>query len=107
MFRTRAALQVLQRHKFPQKTSTIITRNKAIGKDVEKLLKNENLKRHYASTTSVSKQQATAAAAKAESFLSGANSLYVEEMYESWLEDPNSVHKVDYSIYVIVVRIFL
>uniref|UniRef100_H2ZNK1 2-oxoadipate dehydrogenase complex component E1 n=1 Tax=Ciona savignyi TaxID=51511 RepID=H2ZNK1_CIOSA len=48
--------------------------------------------RCYASV-SITKQQATAAAAKAESFLSGSNTLYVEEMYESWLQDPNSVHK--------------
>jgi len=38
-------------------------------------------------------QKATAAAAKAEPFLSGTSSVYVEEMYNSWLEDPNSVHK--------------
>ena len=94
MYRTRTALQIVQRCRFPTKSLKIITRNKTIGKDVEKLVKNENLKRHYASTTSVSKQQATAAAAKAEPFLSGANSIYVEEMYECWLEDPTSVHKV-------------
>jgi len=36
---------------------------------------------------------AVAAAAKAEPFLNGTSSVYVEEMYESWLEDPDSVHK--------------
>lgn len=46
-----------------------------------------------ASTTSSSQQQAVAAAAKAEPFLSGSSSVYVEEMYESWLQDPKSVHK--------------
>jgi len=30
----------------------------------------------------------------AEPFLNGTSSTYVEEMYESWLENPNSVHKV-------------
>lgn len=30
----------------------------------------------------------------AEPFLNGTSSVYVEEMYESWLKDPNSVHKV-------------
>lgn len=30
----------------------------------------------------------------AEPFLSGNSSTYVEGMYESWLQDPNSVHKV-------------
>lgn len=29
----------------------------------------------------------------AESFLNGSSSAYVEEMYNSWLEDPKSVHK--------------
>ncbi|PIK53563.1 putative 2-oxoglutarate dehydrogenase, mitochondrial-like [Apostichopus japonicus] len=29
----------------------------------------------------------------AEPFLSGNSSIYVEGMYESWLQDPNSVHK--------------
>jgi len=30
----------------------------------------------------------------AEPFLNGTSSTYVEEMYESWLENPDSVHKV-------------
>ncbi len=30
----------------------------------------------------------------AESFLNGTSSSYVEEMYNAWLEDPKSVHKV-------------
>jgi len=34
----------------------------------------------------------------AEPFLNGTSSTYVEEMYESWLENPNSVHKVKYCI---------
>jgi len=29
---------------------------------------------------------------KTDSFLSGSNSVYVEQMYESWRNDPNSVH---------------
>lgn len=33
-------------------------------------------------------------AAGAEPFLSGTSSLYVEQMYESWKKDPQSVHKV-------------
>lgn len=32
--------------------------------------------------------------AAAEPFLNGTSSAYVEEMYNSWLKDPNSVHKV-------------
>ena len=35
-----------------------------------------------------------AASVVAEPFLNGTSSTYVEEMYESWLENPNSVHKV-------------
>ncbi|XP_033644235.1 2-oxoglutarate dehydrogenase, mitochondrial-like isoform X1 [Asterias rubens] len=34
-----------------------------------------------------------AAPVAAEPFLSGSSSNYVEEMYQSWLEDPKSVHK--------------
>ena len=30
----------------------------------------------------------------AEPFLNGTSSTYVEEMYEAWLENPGSVHKV-------------
>ena len=32
--------------------------------------------------------------ASAESFLNGTSSVYVEEMYNAWLENPKSVHKV-------------
>lgn len=32
--------------------------------------------------------------AAAEPFLSGSSSVYVEEMYNSWQIDPNTVHKV-------------
>ena len=35
-----------------------------------------------------------AAPVAAEPFLNGSSSTYVEEMYNSWLQDPNSVHKV-------------
>ena len=30
----------------------------------------------------------------AEPFLNGSSSNYVEDMYQSWLQDPSSVHKV-------------
>lgn len=39
-------------------------------------------KRHYSAT------------AAAEPFLNGSSSAYVEEMYNSWLADPKSVHVV-------------
>jgi len=49
---------------------------------------------NYASTSSSSNQKvALAESAKAEPFLNGTNSVYMEDMYESWLEDRNSVHK--------------
>lgn len=32
--------------------------------------------------------------AAAEPFLNGSSSIYVEEMYNSWLQDPKSVHAV-------------
>ena len=37
--------------------------------------------------------------AAAEPFLSGSSSVYVEEMYSSWQQDPKSVHKVSYITY--------
>ena len=40
----------------------------------------------------------------AEPFLNGSSSVYVEEMYNSWIQDPNSVHKVSIVIYVYVER---
>ena len=30
---------------------------------------------------------------ESETFLTGASSLYAEQMYENWCEDPNSVHE--------------
>lgn len=35
-----------------------------------------------------------ATSAAAEPFLNGSSSVYVEEMYNSWMQDPKSVHKV-------------
>ena len=32
--------------------------------------------------------------AAAEPFLNGSSSSYIDEMYESWQQDPTSVHKV-------------
>lgn len=34
----------------------------------------------------------------AEPFLNGTSSVYIEEMYAAWLEDPQAVHKVDREI---------
>lgn len=54
-------------------------------------LANRNL-----ATTSVTAQSRTAVPSSslvAEPFLNGTSSSYVEEMYESWLENPKSVHK--------------
>ena len=49
-----------------------------------------NLWRNRAATLCI-KQQKTSAA---EPFANGTNSNYVEEMYRSWQNDPNSVHVV-------------
>lgn len=35
--------------------------------------------------------------AAAEPFLNGSSSIYIEEMYQAWQQDPNSVHKVCFS----------
>ena len=43
----------------------------------------------------------------AEPFLNGTSSTYVEEMYESWLENPSSVHKVMYIFRVIMFKYLL
>ena len=37
----------------------------------------------------------------AEPFLNGSSSNYVEDMYQSWLHDPNSVHKVSFFLFLI------
>lgn len=33
-------------------------------------------------------------AAQTESFMNGSSSAYIEDMFEAWQRDPNSVHKV-------------
>lgn len=48
----------------------------------------------YASIKRQLRQQSTASAAAAEPFLNGSSSIYIEEMYAAWQQDPNSVHKV-------------
>ena len=38
----------------------------------------------------------------AEPFLNGSSSIYLEEMYNSWLKDPKSVHAVSvYSVFLL------
>lgn len=44
--------------------------------------------------------------AAAEPFLNGSSSSYVEEMYNSWLRDPTSVHVVSLIIIYIPTQIF-
>lgn len=39
--------------------------------------------------------------AAAEPFLNGGSSAYVEEMYNSWLADPKSVHVVSFFIFIL------
>ncbi|XP_078492481.1 2-oxoglutarate dehydrogenase complex component E1-like isoform X2 [Ciona intestinalis] len=91
MLRSQASFRVLQQMFTLNRTSSVLTRNLARN-PIKTLCGSNAPRRHYAST-SLTNQQATAAAAKAEPFLSGSNTLYIEEMYESWLEDPKSVHK--------------
>ena len=44
--------------------------------------------------TRTSLQQRHQNTAAAEPFLNGSSSIYIEEMYQAWQQDPNSVHKV-------------
>ena len=62
------------------------------------------LYRSYATTTAggsrdggQSRNYATAAAA--EPFLNGSSSAYIEDMFEAWQSDPNSVHKVRLNVF--------
>lgn len=45
-------------------------------------------------------RSALKSSAAAEPFLNGSSSTYVEEMYESWRQDPSSVHKVQFFLFV-------
>ena len=64
---------------------------------LDTIANNCSLSRNYASTSKIANQKtALAESAKAEPFLNGTNSVYMEDMYESWLEDRNSVHKVSF-----------
>ena len=94
MHRAKTSLQLLNKLSLSTRTSQIISQRNSANKYPKNVIDNSSNKRNYASTTNISKQQATAAAAKAEPFLNGTNSAYVEEMYESWLLDSSSVHKV-------------
>ena len=38
-------------------------------------------------------QSCSVSSAGAEPFMNGTSAIYIEEMYESWKADPNSVHK--------------
>lgn len=50
-------------------------------------------------TTSKIDKRTYAARAAKEPFLNGSSSVYVEEMYRSWVKDPSSVHKVGLTIF--------
>ncbi|CAJ0932666.1 unnamed protein product, partial [Mesorhabditis belari] len=45
------------------------------------------------STKHQARAQSAAASVKHESFMNGSTSVYIEQMYAAWQEDPNSVHK--------------
>ena len=55
-----------------------------------KLALSERLTTHGCNSLSI-RHQNTAAA---EPFLNGSSSIYIEEMYNAWQQDPASVHKV-------------
>ena len=56
----------------------------------------EVLKRRFNINFTASRQYVAPVAA--EPFLNGSNAVYMEEMYQAWLEDPSSVHKVGISM---------
>ena len=67
-------------------------------KNVKVLLANSNknlIQNRFISSSSsnVHQQQGTKVEEKAENFLSGNSTTYIEEIYQSWLADPKSVHK--------------
>lgn len=94
MHRAKTSLQLLNKLSLSTNASQYAFRRTNTKVYSKTLIKSATSRRNYASITNKSNQQATAAAAKAEPFLNGTSSSYVEEMYESWLEDPSSVHKV-------------
>lgn len=51
------------------------------------------LNRKQTSTTSTTSSAVVANRVTHEPFLNGSSSVYVEEMYDAWLQDPKSVHK--------------
>lgn len=51
------------------------------------------VRRQPTSTTPASASAAIASRVAQEPFLNGSSSVYVEEMYNAWVKDPNSVHK--------------
>jgi 2-oxoglutarate dehydrogenase E1 component len=62
----------------------------------QKLLTASATQSRVLTTTTLSNQQQPKQAAteqKAENFLNGSSAAYIEEVYQSWLADPKSVHK--------------
>ena len=104
----KSSFQLLQKVSLSARTSQVIAQRTSSSNRGQKNISSavSGTNRKYASTTRSSNQQATAAAAKAEPFLNGSNSLYVEDMYESWLENPSSVHKVSFKICVLYFYIY-
>nr|CAB3264555.1 2-oxoglutarate dehydrogenase-like, mitochondrial [Phallusia mammillata] len=88
MLRSRRPFQLLQKVASSTKATQIVVRNVNKTKQGNAAV----IRRQYASTSQTIHNQA-AAAAKAEPFINGSNAIYVEDMYESWLKDPSSVHQ--------------
>ena len=60
------------------------------------LIKNGVIGARHSSSNSNTTPRNMSTAVAAEPFLNGSTSNYVEEMYNSWLQDPKSVHAVRY-----------
>jgi len=92
MYCFQKTLRLVQRISLSSRTSQVLSCNALTFKHPTRTVSKYVETQRFASTSQVTKQQA--AAVKAEPFLNGSNAIYVEAMYESWLEDPASVHKV-------------
>jgi hypothetical protein len=60
---------------------------------VSRLVSNSLVSRASNDTVATSRR-CFSADLKADSFVSGSSSIYVEDMYQQWQKDPNSVHPV-------------
>lgn len=70
-------------------------------------LKRKSLSSARSSSVRYANRRLYTTKAAAEPFLNGSSSSYVEEMYNSWLEDPKSVHVVRIRTFInILIKLF-